>query len=118
MSDAPPQMRVGVLMLAGERDDTLKLGELGRLDEQRKGWWPVAGGMQHAGDDPDVLAQRVGVIRLARLNPGEHARDDLGRTLTPQRLPVVAVGGARVDEDERAARRGREATQKLLCGGV
>ena len=46
--------------------------------------------------------------------PGEDPGDDLGRPLAPQRLPVVGVRGPGVDEDERAAGRGREATQELL----
>jgi len=52
--DAPPELWLRVLVLAGKRDDAIKPRELRCLDEQRKRWWPVAGGVQHARDDPDV----------------------------------------------------------------
>ena len=92
--DAAPEVRVGALMLAGERDDAIELAELRRLDQQRERGRPVAGGVQDAGDDPDVLAERVGVVRLAGLDAGEDPGDDLGRPVAPQRLPVVGVRGA------------------------
>jgi hypothetical protein len=70
--------------------------------------------VQHAGNNPDVQPQYVGVVRLAGLDAGEHACDDLGRPLAPQRLPVIAVVGARVKEDELNTRRRGEIAQEGL----
>jgi hypothetical protein len=112
--DAAPEVRVALLVVARERDHAVKLAALRGLDEQRERWRPVAGGVQHAGNDPDVQPQHIGVVRLAGLDAGEHACDDLRRPLAPQRLPVIAVVGARVKEDERDTRRRGQVTKESL----
>ena len=74
--------------------------------------------MQDVNDQVDVLAQRVGVVRLGGFDRLDGARGDVAGA-APQRRPSVGVlRVARVEQDERPSGGRRELAELPLVGGV
>ena len=117
--NAPAQ--IGVLFCVQASSgalDRLPAPLAGGGDQEREARRPAVGCLQHVDDEVDVLAQRVGVVRLRGLDGFGRACRDVAGAAPQRRPPITDRRIARIEEDERPIGRGRQTPQLALVGGV